>query len=51
MLCNEDVKTDNAEIGQIKSVEHRMKKIYNVEWSLVADEEVTRFGKLVKFYE
>ena len=51
MLCNDDVETDDPEIGQIKSVERRTKKIYDVECSLVAEEDVTRYGKLVKFYK
>lgn len=51
MYCNEDDETTDAEIDQATSVERRKKKIYDVECSLDAEEDVTRHGKLVKFYE
>lgn len=48
LYCNEEEDVDVSVDGSAKS---QRKKIYDVECSLDAEEDITRHGKLVKFYE
>lgn len=47
LYCNED----DDEVVDTGGDETRRKKVYDVECSLDAEEDITRHGKLVKFYE
>ena len=47
--CYDDDESDD--VGPVKSEEMKKKRVYDVECSLDAEEDITRHGKLVKFYE
>eukprot|EP00804_Cyclotella_cryptica_P004833 CCRYP_004917-RA/>CCRYP_004917-RA protein AED:0.13 eAED:0.13 QI:242/0.5/0.33/1/0.5/0.66/3/0/740 len=49
--CDDDDESDDAGKDQVESLQRRKKRIYDVKCSLDAEEDVTRHGKLVKFYE
>lgn len=49
LYCNQDDDDDTGADGDPANIQK--KKIYDVECSLDAEEDITRHGKLVKFYE